>query len=256
MSEKETLAVLEKHWASACRLVFGEEVGKLADFVAVLSQDISLPSYRKSSLSGKEVAAAQAIPASARVAAYEELLVQPKGNARLSINDIKDVDSLVRAMGEEAIYAGNILQGECSGVSLSNRVLDSHFIYKSHDVIHSKYIAYSHALKYCESCFFDDSNAKDRFAARCFDVYESNTMFECVRVYTSARCHYCADMDNCMDCLFSFNLRSKRRCIGNLVLPAEKFSGLKAKLVAEMTEALAARKRMPSILDIVGGAHA
>ena len=256
MSEKETLLVLEKHWASTCQLIFGGEVGKLEDFVALMSRDIALPTYRKSSLSGKEVAAAQAIPAGARVAAYEELLVQSKSNARLSINDIKDMDSLVRAMGEDAVYAGNIMQGECSGAYLSNRVLSSHFIYRSHDVIHSKYVAYSHALKYCESCFFNDSMAKDRFSARCFDIYESNSMFECVRVYTSARCYFCADMDDCSDCLFSFNLRSKRRCIGNLALPLEKFSGLKEKLVGEMREALGARKGTPSILDIIGAGHA
>ena len=53
--------------------------------------------------------------------------------------------------------------------------------------------------------------------------------------------------------MFCFNLRGKRRCIGNLELPREKYDGLKAKLLLEARQMLRERHAVPSIYEIMAG---
>jgi hypothetical protein len=254
MSEKETLDALERKWEATCGLAFGAPVGGLLDFEGYLCADVARPSVRKSDEG--EVVALPAIAQGARVADYASLMKQGAAKApKVSINDAKDIDSLSRAIGEIAVFAGNVVQGQSSHVELSNRVLDSHFIYMCHNVVYSKYVAFCRRVKYSESVFGVDDIAKIRFALKCNGIYEASVLFECLRVYTSSNCYYCANMDNCHDCLFSFNQRGVRRRIGNLELPADKFSALKSKLVGEMREALSSKKKAISVLEIIGGAH-
>ena len=256
MSEKETLSVLERRWEATCKLAFGAPVGPMLSFRDYLFAEVVKPSFRNSCMSGGEVAVLPEIGKGAKVAGYDELLKAGTAKApQASINDIKDIDSLSRAASEIAVFAGNIIQGQCGHVEKSNRVLDSHFIYSCHNVIYSKYAAFSRRVKYSDSVFGIDSTSKIKFALRSYDIYESSVLFECLRVYTSSNCYYCANMDNATDCLFSFNQRSARRRIGNLELPLDKFTELKAKLVGEMRESLSSKKKALSVLEIIGGAN-
>lgn len=254
MSESETLAALERKWESTCKLLFGAPVGRLLDFEDYLYSGVGRPSMRESE-TGEEVVALPAIPKGARVADYAQLAMAVAKAPKLSINDIKDVDSLSRAMAEVAVFAGNVIQGQSSHVERSNRVLESHFIYMCHNVVYSKHVAFARRVKYSESAFGVDDIAKIRFALKGYGIYEASQLFECLRVYTSSNCYYCANMDDSHDCLFSFNQRGARRRIGNLELPADKFSALKAKLTGEMREALSSKKRAVSVPEIIGGAH-
>ena len=255
MSEKETLEALERKWESTCKLIFGSPVGRLLDFEDYLYSVVARPSIRESE-TGEEVVALAAIPQGARVADYAQLMKEGTAKApKISVNDAKDIDSLSRAMGEIAVFAGNVIQGQSSHVDKSNRVLDSHHVYSSHNVVYSKYVAFSRRVKYSESVFGTDDIAKIRFALKSCGIYEASSLFECLRVYTSSNCYYCANMDDSHDCLFSFNQRGVRRKIGNLELPAEKFSELKSKLIGEMREALVSKKKAVSVMEIIGGLH-
>jgi hypothetical protein len=51
--------------------------------------------------------------------------------------------------------------------------------------------------------------------------------------------------------MFSFNLKNKRNCIGNLELPKEKYLQIKAKLLEEMRFDLAKNKRLPGLEKII-----
>ena len=254
MSEKETLEALERKWEATCKLLFGSPVGRLLDFEDYLCSGVAGPSIRKAG--NGEVVALMAIPQSARVEDYASLMKEEIAKApKVSINDVKDIDSLARAMGEIEVFAGNVIQGQSSHVERSNRVLDSHYVYSSHNVVYSKHVAFSRRVKYSESAFGVDDIAKIRFALKGNGIYEASVLFECLRVYTSSNCYYCANMDDSHDCLFSFNQRGVRRKIGNLELPADKFSALKAKIIGEMREALVSKKKAASVLEIIGGAH-
>ncbi|MFA5929370.1 MAG: hypothetical protein WC861_00645 [Candidatus Micrarchaeia archaeon] len=255
MSDNETLGALERKWESTCKLIFGSPIGRPLDFEDYLYSGVARPSTRESE-TGEEVVALMAIPQGARVADYASIMKEGTAKApKVSINDVKDIDSLSRAMGEVAVFAGNVIQGQSSHVGRSNRVLYSHYIYSSHNVVYSKYVAFSRRVKYSESVFGVDDIAKIRFALKSNGIYEASVLFECLRVYTSSNCYYCANMDDSHDCLFSFNQRGARRKIGNLELPADRFSALKGKLLGEMREALSSKKRAVSVLEIIGGSH-
>ena len=57
---------------------------------------------------------------------------------------------------------------------------------------------------------------------------------------------------NSSDCMFCFNVRNKRNCIGNLELPREKYLAIKQKLTAEFAETLSKEHSLPNLLEIVG----
>ena len=54
----------------------------------------------------------------------------------------------------------------------------------------------------------------------------------------SSDCFYSHGLSSCMECMFSFNLKSKRYVIGNLSLSKDKYYSLKDKLLAEIRERL------------------
>jgi hypothetical protein len=62
--------------------------------------------------------------------------------------------------------------------------------------------------------------------------------------------YYSFNCISCSNCIFAFNLRSKRNVIGNLELPKDEYARLKKKLVAEMADELRRKKRLFSIADI------
>ncbi len=52
----EPLDTLDRKWRAACRVVIGQEVGPLKDYLEWLGTHIEQPKFRKSSFSGKRVA--------------------------------------------------------------------------------------------------------------------------------------------------------------------------------------------------------
>ena len=55
----ETYDVLNNAWKKTCNLLLGEEIGELKDYEPYLKELIDRNVYRKSSISGKEVAFAE-----------------------------------------------------------------------------------------------------------------------------------------------------------------------------------------------------
>ncbi|HQT44868.1 MAG TPA: hypothetical protein PLO51_02740, partial [Candidatus Micrarchaeota archaeon] len=186
----------------------------------------------------------------AEILEYESRLRQHK----IGINDIKDIDSAIRAVSEIGIYAGDIVLGNSGNVSESTRVVDSTNVFHSSDVIYSKNVAYTRIAKYCVSVFGCASAGKGTmFAIGCNEMYMSNRTFECFYIYSSSDIFYSANMENCQDCLFSFNQRGKRRRIGNREIEAGKYAELKTKLLGEARQMLGSKKSVPSIYEIIRG---
>lgn len=259
MQEKntqETLAVAQKAWDGACRVLLGPGMPPMEGVRPYLERYSDKCHAEKSAISGKPVTVFGDYPEGTRfmlgteINEYEKRAKAPE----LGINDIKDIDSAIRAASEIGVYAGDIVLGTCANVAESTRVVDSTGVWRSSDVIYSRNVAYTRIAKYCESVFGCASAGKGtKFAIGCNEMYMSNRTFECFYIYSSSDVFYSANIENCQDCLFCFNLRGKRRRIGNLELPADKHASLKAKLVAEMAETLAGRKTVPSIYEIIRG---
>ncbi|VVB57986.1 Uncharacterised protein [Candidatus Anstonella stagnisolia] len=254
MENKNAPEWVDKAWGSTCRTLLGGEVGSIGKFEEYLKRDV--PHFRigKSSISGREIVVGGEYVEGTKFISGDEIGKYALAAAQLNVNDIKDIDSIIEALGESVRYCGNNLIGNCSNATLANRLIDSNFVHCSYDVFYSKYVAYSNGVKYCEYVFGSEGAGKGaHFAIKGFESYECSRVFECVHVYNSSDCFYCANVENCHDCLFSFNLRSKRRCIGNLELQEGKFAALKAKLKEEIAGELGAKGSVQGILGIMGG---
>ena len=135
---------------STCRLLFGQEIGELEEFAPYLSETNWPYVLGKSCVSGKQVLlSGPHYKKDARFASYEEiplLKFQP-----VSINDIKDIDSLFAAAGEHAVYCGNKVFGKNLGVSLADNVVDGIEMHNTHDVYQSKCVAYCSVGRYSQS---------------------------------------------------------------------------------------------------------
>jgi len=249
-------AWLDKAWESTCRVLLGRDIGRIGRYEEYLQRGVPAYEVEKSSISGREVVVSGGYGKGAKficgdeIGKYQEALKA----VPLDMNDIKDIDSIARALGENVRYCGNIVLGNSSNATLANRLIDSNFVYKSQEVFYSKYIAHCCIVKYSEYAFGGESVGKGaHFSIKGFEIYEASRVMESVHVYSSSDCTYCTNVENCFDCLFCFNLRSKRKCIGNLELEAEKFAALKAKLQAEIAGELERKGRVLGILEIIGG---
>jgi len=239
---------------STCKTLLGGEIGELREYEKYLQKYVEPVKKTKSAISGKDVYFTHNYADGTRFISNDEMGEYAKiiAKAKLDVNEIKDIDSIVSAIGEKVYYSGNILLGKSSDANVANRLVDSSVINKSHDVFYSKFVSHSYLVKYAEYVFGSVSIGKGMNSCiKCFETYDDSRVFECLRVYQSSGCTYSANLEHCQDCMYSFNLRSKRNCIGNLQLEKSEYLGLKEKLLEGIRDELEKKKDIVSIIEIV-----
>lgn len=239
------------HFKATCKVLFGREIGELGDFASYLQENVEPPMAAKSALSGRQVYLSQPFYCKgARFADVAEL--PPMGNA-LSINDVKDIDSVLGAMAEKFGYCGNKNLGISKDVVQSDMCNDSLDIMSSQNVMASKHAAYCNGIRASECAWGCMLGGEVGFAIH------SQIFFYSKRCFESCLCFHCTDIFcsfNCSDCtetMFSFNQKAKRHMIGNVELPKDKYVGLKSKLVGEIAGQLEGKKRFPGIFELAKG---
>lgn len=248
----ETQAALEKAWASTCRVLFSSETCSLENCAGWLGDYIEHYPVFHSAESGEEVAFPHgAYLAGAKAIALGEVDFGRKFEP-LSINEMKDVDSLVGALGERAFYAGNVVLGNSSLVEKSTSVLDSHFVLSSSSITSSKYVAYSQYVKNSEYIFGILGMERSTHAVKSMGS-DLKRCFECHMVEVLSDCYYCAKAQNCQDCMFCFGVENGSHMIGNTKLAKGKYASLKKKLLSEISEKLGKDGEVFSVFDIIKG---
>ncbi|MFH1471255.1 MAG: hypothetical protein ABIF01_05885 [Candidatus Micrarchaeota archaeon] len=240
---------LENAFASTCKIIFGREIGKLADFETYLGEMMTGFSRKKSFASGKDVRISLPFyPEDARFISQDEvdgLKFEP-----LNINEIKDIDSLFSAVQERIVYCGNKVFGKNSEVYDVDNCIDCTHVSHASNAREVKYGAYLTYLRESEYVFgvwgFPESRMSIRVcegvgSTRCFESYYSTDISD---MYYSWNCI------GCRDGIFAFNQRGKRNVIGNLELPREDYLELKKKLVSEIADELARKKKIFSISEV------
>ena len=240
---------IEQAFKATSKVIFGKEIGELSEFEPYLKEMLLPYQMKKSCVSGKDVMVSNLFyPSSARFASQDEIPLLKF--APLHVNEIKDIDSLFAAASERAVFCGNKLFGRNTDVREVDNCVDSSSIFCGHNVYNSKYGAYVSHIREAEyvfgaSCFPGAAHSirlcEGVGANRCFETYYGTNLAD---MYYSFNCI------GCSDCIFAFNLRSKRHCIGNLELSKDEYLRLKKKLVAEMADELKRKKRIFSIADI------
>lgn len=243
---------LDEAFKSAFRTIFGEcnvALGELKDYLSRYHYPIV---KRKSSISGKEVALSMD-----RYCEGAKFLSQDEVDYgkcfSLDINAIKDVDSIMEAVRDRAFYAGNKVLGTSKFVEGSDTIVDSFHVRDSHNITESKYVAYSAYIRGGSEYVFGSSHSKtSKCAIHTYILMDCARCFETCFSDNSSDLFFCSNCQGCSHAMFSFNLRSKRHCIGNVELPKDKYFTLRKKLVEESREYLEKNKSFYSIFGFAG----
>jgi len=240
---------INQAFKATSKVLFGEEIGELSEFTPYLEEMMFPYQMKKSCISGKAVMMSNYFyPPEGKIVSQEEipLLKFPP----LNINEIKDIDSLFSAASERVVYCGNKLFGRNANVKDVDNCVDCTDIFHAHSVYQVKYGAYVSALRESEYVFGVCGFPETHFGMRvCYGV-GSNRCFETYYGENLADMYYAFNCVGCSDCIFAFNLRSKRHAIGNRELPKDEYSRLKKKLLSEMAGELRKKKRLFSVADI------
>jgi hypothetical protein len=252
----EAYEEVNRAWKGTCRAIFGTHIGELEEFGPYLGE-VLVGRMVGSAYSSKEVMigsrdyckGARFFDFNSEHSEYDKILSKP-----LDINKIKDIDSLVDAVSEKIVYAGNKTFGNSKNVEASDSIMDSSNIFNSSRIIGGKYIAYCHLMQFSEYSFGSSSSGQSSHIAKCFGNNKLNRCFEVCGTMIATDCYFSYNVSDCNECLFSFNLRSKRHVIANIELEKENYIKLKEKLLGEIIDELRRKKRYRlSILDIMRG---
>ena len=243
-------------WKRTCSVLLGQEAGELPEFEQYLQLVTEKTRKVRSCLSGREVYAPEFnFPSCARFISADEIpSFEKKLSAMpLSINEIKDFDSLVSAMSERVCYSGNVVLGNSGSVERSSRCMNVWFATGCADVYDSKFAAFCSDLRYVEFMFGCSIGSESSFCIHSMEMFRVQRCMETLRTYTSRDCYYTASCDDCHDCMFCFNLKDRKSSIGNIELPKEKYAQMKGKLVSEMLDDMRKKKSVRTIIDIING---
>ena len=247
-------ALLDSKWKKLCSLLFGGEIGALGEYAGWLYEGNGPRLVAKSSFSSKEVIfASNRYPAGAKYASFEE--AQPTPKPQTAAFSAMEIPQLVRSIANIICYSGNVVLGNCTLVEKSTAIPESHFVYHSERVAYSKYVAYSTRGGYSDTIFGCYGFGPAQLSIKCKGITICTRCFEVSRSDNSSDCYYSHGLSGCTDCMFCFNLRNKRFCIGNVQLSAEKYREAKARLLGEIRETLAKRKRLPALFEFFTNAQ-
>ncbi len=247
----ETYRHLDKEWRTLCRMILGGEVGGLGEYSEWLS-GLNDPLFtRASSLSGKPAVFSNGEYCEGSRAIRMDEADFMKKSEPISINDMKDIDSLVFAVQERAHYCGNIVIGNSKFIESSSEISDSFYVYKSVRISGCKNVAHSQWMRLSEGIFGTNEGGETKHCLRCGIVYRNQRDFEAWICGNTADSYYSYGLEDCRDCIFCFNLIGKSNCIGNVALPRDKYADIKKKLLSELREKLAKEKTLPSLIEIV-----
>ena len=169
---------LNKTWKTTTKILLGQEIGELTEFEEWLSYYSPKPANRESSVSGKNVTlATDHYSKNAHFISSDE--ITEKSIDPLSINEIKDIDSLICAISEKWQYCGNRALGNSHSIESSDLVVDSSNILKSTNIQQSSNLY---------SCFLVRLGGKNSFGSG----YSGNSEFM-VRVVGSFNAHRCLE---------------------------------------------------------------
>jgi hypothetical protein len=251
-ASSEVYDQLNKAWKATCKAVLGDEVGELKDCNEWLHEEYDEKArIEESEISGKPVTfTANEYCNDAKFISFDEIDFSKKFEP-LNINEIKDIDSIVEAVQERCYYAGNVLLGTSKFVEGSSGITNSAYVYHANVVDESQYVADSTYTRQSKFTFGTWGGNFSSYLIKNWMVTKCQRCFQSCTIRFSSDLFYSANMDGCNDCFFSFNLNGKRRHIGNLEIPQDKYIELKKKLLSEIVDDLKRKKPVDSLVEMM-----
>ncbi len=253
MAETEAYSHLNRNWKASCKVLLGEEIGELSEYSDWLYQGNGPRISRKSEISGKEVIFSTGnYPKNARFVSLDEVKMDAAGKDGEKI-DASNLDSILEFASKNSVYAGNMVLGNSAYVEQSTNITDCFYVKHSERVAYSKYVAHSTRGGYSENVFGCYGFGLSSFLVKCRAVTDSTRCFAVSKADHSSDIYYSHGLSGCTECIFCFNLRNRKYCIGNRELPKEKYFEAKKRILKEIRERLLREKRLPGISDIFAG---
>ncbi len=251
---------INQAWKETCKVLLGAQVGELEEFAPYLTKYVEPIFEKKSALSRQKVIVSRPDFASGSKFIANDEMEKYDASIRarsLDINKIKDIDSLMQAIGENFYYAGNQITGNSGEVSESDNIIDSQVVHRSAQVWGGKFIAYSSMSRFDEYIFGTNWSGQSRYCIRDYETYCQTRCMECLSVWTSSDCYFSAGLEGCANCFFSFNRKNSLNLIGNVQFSKTEYMERKNKLLADICSDLSRKKDFPALIEIMGGcAHA
>ncbi|MFH8120472.1 MAG: hypothetical protein QXS37_06725, partial [Candidatus Aenigmatarchaeota archaeon] len=253
MQDSQVYNELNKAWKSTCKIIFGEEIGELKEYEEWLKEYMPTIGKRKSVISGKDVFLAydKYCKNSNYISLDErkEVSIEP-----LTINEIKDIDSIVEAISNKWYYVGNKTLGRSTLVEGCDVIFDSQVVADSFYIVNSSFVFASSAIRDSKYVFGTTGIERNsEFIVRCTGADNAKRCFEVRYGNTySSDCYFGNNLENCSDLMFCFGQRNKRYMIGNLQLTKDKYFQIKSKLIEEIREELKKEKKFPSLYELIG----
>lgn len=248
--QQELYDQLNKGWKTTCRILFGEEIGELKEFEGYLSE---YPPFdrKESCVSGKKVRLVdERYSKDARFISSDE--IKEEAIDPLTINEIKDIDSIVEAVCEKWRYCGNRILGNSAFIDSSDLVVDSQHVANCSNIERSSRVFSSFNVRDNSKYIYGSGyGGRCEFILHSYGFFNTKRMFECCLVTESSDVYFSHNCIGCQELLFSFFQRNKRYAIGNLELPKDKYTVLKKKLLSEVADDLKKNKRYPSLFKMV-----
>jgi hypothetical protein len=245
-----TYETLNRSWNSMCRLLLGEEIGEMKEYEKWLTQYLEPMRAERSAISGKDVyVAVQDYCKGAKFISLED--TQTTKPTPLSINEIKDIDSIIDAFHERFLYSGNIILSNSRDVSQSTNIQNSFHVLRSNYIWDSEYVGFSSMVRGGKHLLGVNNDAYSSFMLSSMECYKNTRSLELWECFDCSESYFTFGSWNCQNIFFSFNLRNRRNAIGNIELQRDKFLSLKGKLIEEMRDELKRNKSLPSLFELV-----
>ena len=141
-NQSAALPVLQKHWDSTCRMLFGEEVGAIPDYEGWLLRYTERILHRKSSLSGKEISySVMEYDGSSKWIGFDEIDFQKRAPG-VEFTGIGSIGAVADSLRDRFYYVGSAVLGNSKFVERSSGISDSFYMYEAGKLTECKYIAY------------------------------------------------------------------------------------------------------------------
>ncbi|MFH1285312.1 MAG: hypothetical protein ABIH99_01895 [Candidatus Micrarchaeota archaeon] len=234
MSEKE-LEKIEKSFEETTRVILGAPLKGMRNYESWLSKHVKGIDSVQSAVS-KETVYIPPIPLYSRIKGKFVKLAESFGLDKLKLEE-KEVEELtllnaVEKLKKISYTTPELVEGTNAAMNESTVYADASYAFRTSEAVGSKYTAYCFWPRNSEYVYGSSTLFSSKFCIKCYD---STNLARCFEVGNSANCrdsYFCHNCEGLTECMFCFNVKSKRYAIGNVEIGKESYEKIK-KLVLE-----------------------
>ena len=244
---------MDEGFGKLTKLLFGKELGLVADYEEWLNQRMDVGRVGKSCLTGKRIyipnyAVFKTFPEQ-RIAGLDSL--RELSERKIGVGENDGLREIAKKAGEINYYIVEFIEGE--NVDVTDSVLYQNLAHsdKTIDCWNGKYLAYDFFSDKSEFFFGCYRVFECKFCVHCYNSKYLTRCFEMESCYNCSDSMFCHNCENVRDSLFCSNVKNKRYAVMNAEVGREAYLKLKAMLVEGIAESLEKKKRFePDIFGV------